>query len=63
MKWGGPHTTKDFIQNEKIDYITTNGQIICNDCNNYGTLIYKDKAIKTPKIYQNWQIWKIDKNP
>jgi hypothetical protein len=61
--WGGLHTTQDFIEKEKIDYITTNGQIMCNDCNTYGTLIYKDKAVKTPKIYQNWQIWKVDKNP
>ena len=61
--WGGPQTTQDFIQKEKIDYITTNGQIMCNDCNIYGTLIYKDEVVKTPKIYQNWRIWKVDKNP
>jgi hypothetical protein len=61
--WSGSHTTQDFLQKEKIDYMTTNGQIICNDCNKYGTLIYKDKTIKNPKIYQNWRIWKVDKSP
>jgi len=61
--WGGYRTTQELLQKEKIDYIVNSGQIVCDDCNTYGTLIYKDKTIKTPKIYHNWQIWKVDNKP
>lgn len=62
--WGSYyHTTQEFLQKEKIEYIAISGEFLCDDCNKYGTLIYKDKAVKTPKIYQNWRIWKVDKRP
>ena len=63
MTWGGPDTTQEFIQKEKIDYMATSGQIICNDCNAYGTLIYEEKTNKLPSIYQNWRIWKVNRKP